>query len=205
MAIEFKCVCGKKLALKDEHAGRKAKCPACGEINRVPVALLEVEVLEVEVEFLEEGAAQPSESTQQIRPAPLAAATVAPAAVQVLEEKPAQKEKRKKVDKIKEDRGEMARMYFSHAEKDLKKRRRNSKPPKWGSDQDGGYYVFGVALSAGTVTGASMLLVGLLSMITVALFPGIAVRNYRIMIGAVACTALGAITLGNAVFFGQED
>ncbi|MFN3190972.1 MAG: hypothetical protein ACE361_10655 [Aureliella sp.] len=38
MAIETRCSgCGKKLAVADEHAGKKARCPACGQIYTVPI------------------------------------------------------------------------------------------------------------------------------------------------------------------------
>ncbi len=36
MTIEFECQCGKRLRVKDEHAGKKVKCPACGEPLVVP-------------------------------------------------------------------------------------------------------------------------------------------------------------------------
>jgi phage FluMu protein Com len=37
MTIETRCSgCGKRLAVADEHAGRKARCPACGQIYTVP-------------------------------------------------------------------------------------------------------------------------------------------------------------------------
>ena len=38
MSITFACTCGKSFRLKDEHAGRKAKCPQCGEDLTVPAA-----------------------------------------------------------------------------------------------------------------------------------------------------------------------
>jgi hypothetical protein len=34
MPIDFSCSCGKKLRVKDEHAGRKFKCPDCGALIR---------------------------------------------------------------------------------------------------------------------------------------------------------------------------
>ncbi len=38
MAIETICSgCGKKLAVADEHAGKRARCPACGQIYTVPL------------------------------------------------------------------------------------------------------------------------------------------------------------------------
>jgi hypothetical protein len=37
MAIEFSCEsCGKKLKVKDEHAGKRAKCSGCGAVNNIP-------------------------------------------------------------------------------------------------------------------------------------------------------------------------
>jgi hypothetical protein len=38
MAIESSCSgCGKQLSVADEHAGRQARCPACGQIYTVPL------------------------------------------------------------------------------------------------------------------------------------------------------------------------
>ena len=34
--IRVTCRCGKILNAGDEHAGRQAKCPACGEVLTVP-------------------------------------------------------------------------------------------------------------------------------------------------------------------------
>src|SRR5436305_584175 len=36
MPIAFSCPCGKMLRVPDEHAGRRAKCPACNAIVEVP-------------------------------------------------------------------------------------------------------------------------------------------------------------------------
>jgi hypothetical protein len=38
MAITVTCQCGKKLGVKDELAGKRVKCPACGTILTVPAA-----------------------------------------------------------------------------------------------------------------------------------------------------------------------
>ena len=38
MAIKVTCSCGKKLRAKDEAAGKRAKCPACGKIVVVPAS-----------------------------------------------------------------------------------------------------------------------------------------------------------------------
>jgi DNA-directed RNA polymerase subunit RPC12/RpoP len=38
MAIRFRCGCGREISLKDEYAGKKGKCPACGMVIRAPGA-----------------------------------------------------------------------------------------------------------------------------------------------------------------------
>jgi hypothetical protein len=42
MPIEVSCECGRTLRAKDEAAGRKVRCPACGAIIEVPAELEEV-------------------------------------------------------------------------------------------------------------------------------------------------------------------
>ena len=37
MAIEMQCECGKQFQVKDEHAGMRGKCPACGSVLAIPV------------------------------------------------------------------------------------------------------------------------------------------------------------------------
>ncbi len=40
MAIKFSCgSCGKRFAAKEEHAGKKSKCPKCGSGIEVPFPL----------------------------------------------------------------------------------------------------------------------------------------------------------------------
>ena len=38
MPITFACDCGKQLRVADEYAGKRAKCPECGEVATVPSA-----------------------------------------------------------------------------------------------------------------------------------------------------------------------
>jgi hypothetical protein len=38
MAITFSCSCGRKINAKDEHAGKRVKCPACQQVLTVPHA-----------------------------------------------------------------------------------------------------------------------------------------------------------------------
>lgn len=46
MSISLNCPCGKALVVADEHAGRTAKCPACGAVTKVPVPEPAFEVVE---------------------------------------------------------------------------------------------------------------------------------------------------------------
>ena len=36
MPISGTCACGKDYKFKDEFAGRRAKCPACGQVVMIP-------------------------------------------------------------------------------------------------------------------------------------------------------------------------
>jgi cytoskeletal protein RodZ len=36
MPIAVRCACGKEYHFKDQYAGRRAKCPACGQVVRIP-------------------------------------------------------------------------------------------------------------------------------------------------------------------------
>ena len=38
MAIEFSCQCGKQIKVSEKFAGRRAKCPGCGEPVVIPNA-----------------------------------------------------------------------------------------------------------------------------------------------------------------------
>ena len=38
MAIAFSCSCGRKINAKDEHAGKRVKCPGCQQPVTVPSA-----------------------------------------------------------------------------------------------------------------------------------------------------------------------
>jgi hypothetical protein len=43
MSITVTCHCGKKLQSRDEHAGMRAKCPACGAVLLIPKPAVKVE------------------------------------------------------------------------------------------------------------------------------------------------------------------
>jgi hypothetical protein len=170
MPIDFICACGKKLSAKVEHAGKKAKCPACGSASPIPGPADWV------VEVVEYGPRHPRFG-------------------------------QKAPGHIDPERSEMAKMYLDHAEKELKKRKKEPAARtniSWGRDGEGGFLMFGVHFSATTLAGASMLVMGIICVIYIALFPAIA-QDYTIMYGAIVCSAMGAITLIKAVFYGEED
>jgi hypothetical protein len=48
MAIKVACACGKKLSVKDEHAGKRVKCPACQKPLRIPRPQVEEKSLDEE-------------------------------------------------------------------------------------------------------------------------------------------------------------
>ena len=204
MPIEFACACGKKLTVHDEHAGKKAKCPGCASVLLVPVpepAAMAIEVLDDPPRALAGDGVRPG-----LPPRPPQAVEGAPAG-RVYEAPKKQKKDKQKPKDDNPDRGDMARMYLEHAEKELKRKEKEKNRPRaraqWGGDGDGGLTLFGVHLSAATITGAGMFILGILSIIIIALFPDIS--GSRIMIGAVVCTAAGAITFIKAVFFGEEE
>lgn len=37
MSIQFQCSCGNTLRVKDEHAGKAARCPNCQTVNKIPI------------------------------------------------------------------------------------------------------------------------------------------------------------------------
>ena len=48
MSIALQCSCGKSLQVKDEHAGKRVRCPACSDVLAVPKSEPAFEVVEDE-------------------------------------------------------------------------------------------------------------------------------------------------------------
>jgi hypothetical protein len=51
MSIAWNCACGKHLKAPDGSEGKRARCPACGQINQVPTPQLEPVVAEGDSPF----------------------------------------------------------------------------------------------------------------------------------------------------------
>jgi DNA-directed RNA polymerase subunit RPC12/RpoP len=49
MAISFQCTCGRTLRVKDELAGRRARCPKCSSILTIPKPDIEYDAADVSV------------------------------------------------------------------------------------------------------------------------------------------------------------
>ena len=190
MPIRFACACGKVFNVGDEHAGRRAKCAACGATNVVPT--LDVEVVEEE-EVME---------------------------AEVIEEKPArgrayddEEPRRKKKKRPPRERdGPMARMYLAEAQRNTKRDQAMARVAGvYDRDDDDhpghGWTMFGIHITAGVLSGAGMLLFGLLMMALIAIFKDDEdiVIGPRAFIGAIVFTTLGAFVLVKALFFGAED
>ena len=53
MPIQVSCGCGKHLRVPDEHAGKRVRCPICGEIQTVPEATMPTAALPAEATLAE--------------------------------------------------------------------------------------------------------------------------------------------------------
>ncbi len=177
MPIRFSCACGKVLKVGDEHAGKRSKCPSCGEVSQVPAPEVEEleEIEEIDVEVVEEEEPKP----------------------------------RKKKRRPRERGGAMSQMYEAQARADERRDRAlgRSMDTEWGRDEQGGWTLFGVHVTAGVLSGAGMLLFGLFAIVLILIFKDDedVILGPRIFIGAIVFTSLGAIVLVKSLFFGEED
>jgi hypothetical protein len=126
--------------------------------------------------------------------------------VQVVKDDREKKPRKKKRPKRADREGEMSRMYMAQAREDARRDELRAGGGRRGDD-DEGMTLGGVHLTAGVVSGAGMLFVGLLCMVLILIF-----RNDeevflgpRVFIGAIVCTAVGLLTLVKSIFFGEED
>src|SRR4051794_7084802 len=88
MPIDLRCPCGRNATVANEHAGKRAKCPACGRIMivpapspRSPISPPSLFELVDPAEPADDLAASLKRATPPITPAPMAAPPV-PAATE---------------------------------------------------------------------------------------------------------------------------
>lgn len=67
MPIKVACACGKKLAVKDELAGKKVKCPACQKLLSIPKPKAAEDDLDVEDSAEEDFEDEPSDAPVKVR------------------------------------------------------------------------------------------------------------------------------------------
>jgi hypothetical protein len=209
MPIQFACPCGRAFKVGDEHAGKRTKCPSCGAAVVVPkpeAEELEVEVIEAEVVEAEVIEAEVVEA-DRVTPA-----KGKPSRDDDYDEEPRKGRKKKRRRRAPDRGGPLSRMYEEQARRDMARDMAMARTAdtSWGRDDDReghGWTMFGVHITAGVLSGAGMLFVGLLATALIAIFKDDeeVVIGPRAYIASIVCTALGAIVLVKALFFGEED
>jgi hypothetical protein len=199
MSIRFNCECGRTLQVADEHAGKKARCKGCGATPTVPAPEPEDDdEVEMDVEVVEDEPAKEEKIAKEKRPK-------LSRPEDEDDRRPLKRKKRSR--RGREDReGPMAQMYMNQAKKDLE--RDEMRTRSYGrDDEEKGWTIGNVHITAGVIGGASMLFLGILCMILIAIFKDDedVIIGPRIFIGAIACTLVGIVTLVKSLFFGEED
>lgn len=188
MPIQFACSCGKRLKVADESAGKKARCPGCGAALVVPTQ----EPDEADFEYVEDDPPAPPAPPEKANP----------------EAGGAKRKKSKKKPKSRppaERRGTLSDMYMEQAREEMRRDELRARAAGgWGRDEEGGWTMFGVHLTAGVLSGAGLLFVGILAMVGILIF-GAEELGPRAYAAAIICTAAGAITLIKSLFFGEEE
>jgi ribosomal protein L12E/L44/L45/RPP1/RPP2 len=222
MPITFACRCGKRLTVRDENAGKKAKCPKCGAVTMPPpvpapkrpapvvqdadevIEDVDLEVIEDDIEVVEEvpaAAVHAGAPPQRVKANPAKA-----------EKAEADTKKKKKKGKKKKDRssgggdGSLTQMYLERAERQLRTDQNRARAAGgWGADEDGGWTIGNVHITSGVLGAAGTLLLGLLGMATIGFFKDEFEFGPRLFIGSMVCTALGAVGVIAFVCFGAEE
>jgi DNA-directed RNA polymerase subunit RPC12/RpoP len=193
MAIPFACPCGRALKVADDYAGKRVRCPACGAAVLVPAQ----EPAGADFELVEDdppGAVTPARPPA--RPGPPDAGG---------DPKRKTKGTRRKA-KRRSAGGPLSRMYDAQAREQLRRDDARARAAgTWNRDEEGGWTLFGVHVTAGVLSGAGMLFTGLLATLVIALFRDQWMLHPRVYIASVGCTTLGGIVLIKGLFFGEED
>lgn len=193
MPIPLACGCGRQLNLADHLAGKRIKCPSCAAALKVPGGA--DDPAEWDFEVVED------EEPVTVNPAP------APADAPIVEEAPpADKNKSGKGKRRSGRSSALTRMYVEQAEAELRRDEVRAKAAGWGHDQGhGDWTLFNVHVTAGVISGAAMLLIGILCIALILIFQNQFQFGPRVYVGAIVLPAIGAITLIKSLFFGEED
>jgi hypothetical protein len=196
MPIRFACSCGRTLRVPEQHAGKSAKCPACGAVVKVPEPV-EDHGLEVVEAAEEEGQAPAPPEVQPVEPA-----TADDTGSKEARTKAKKKKKRRRVH----EEGPLSRMYAAQAEARARHdEAMGRKVGGWGRDEGGGWTMFGVHITKGVLAGTGMVVSGLLCLIVFAILQAQSLIDPRLFIGAIVYTGLGAFTLYRSLVVGEED
>jgi hypothetical protein len=225
MTIQLSCGCGKKYQVPDEYAGKRTKCKACGAVHVVPEPEpIAAEVVEEDEEVITAAVAEEDET--EVIPA-VAAEEDDPeviTAVVAEDDKRKPDRPRDRGDRDDEDRdgrrGEgkkrkrrpsraansLAEQYMAEARENMRREELRALGVRRGDD-DKSWTLGGVHITAGVISGATLLIVGLLCIVLIAIFKDDeeVFLGPRIFIGAIGCTVVGIGTLVKSIFFGEED
>jgi hypothetical protein len=117
---------------------------------------------------------------------------------------------KKKRRRRSEDReGDLSRQYMAEARKNMRRDEMRARAAGgFERDEDGGWTMFGVHITAGVLSGAGMLFVGLLAMVIIFIIRSMdedIIPGPRLFIAAIVFTTIGGITLIKSIFYGEED
>lgn len=213
MTIQLNCGCGRRYQIGDEHAGKKTKCKACGAVHVIPNPEPEevfVGVVEDDTEVVD--AIEIDDDETEVMPA-----------IEVEEDEkrpPARRPPRRDPDDdgdnkrggkkqrrpSGDDGGPLSRQYMAEARESM---RRDELRATGGrrEDDDQSWTIGGLHITAGVISGAVLILIGLTCIVFIAIFKDDEdiVIGPRIFIGAIVCTVLGIGTLVKSLFFGEEE
>jgi hypothetical protein len=203
MPIQLACTCGKRLKVAEEYAGKRVKCPAC----KVALVVPEPEEEPIECEVAEEEPIECDVAEEEPRAARRKARRPDDSDE---EERPRRGKKKRPRRRSKDGEGALSAMYMKEAREQMRRDELRARAAGGFSrdDDGGGWTMGGVHITAGVLSGAGMLFVGLLAMALIFIIRSMdeeIIPGPRLFIAAIVCTTIGAITLIKSIFYGEED
>jgi hypothetical protein len=215
MTIQLNCGCGRRYQIGDEHAGKKTKCKACGAVHVIPnpepeevfVGVVEddtevVDAIEVDDDKTEVMTAIEVEEDEK-----RTTARRPPRRDPDDEDRDSRRDDGKK-RKRRPNRAanSLADQYMAEARGNMRREELRA-TAGWREDDDQSWTIGGLHITAGVISGAVLILLGLMCIVFIAIFKDDEdiVIGPRIFIGAIVCTVIGIGTLVKSLFFGEED